>query len=160
MRQFLPGAALTLFAACSASPEGSARVELNLPEQARELDAKKPAATTLHGDDAVTINLLSLREPVAMHRHLKCEEVDYLLAGEGVLRLGEDERALRAGDLVVVPRDTPHGFTPTGALPAVVLQTFIPHFIEGDVVAEPERPPKPAAAPKPAPPPAPEPKGQ
>jgi len=144
MRPFLPGAALTLFAAaCSAPPEGSARVELNLPEQARELDGKKATATTLHGDDAVTINLLSIKSPVAMHRHLKSEEVVYLLAGEGVLQLGEGERTLRAGDLVVIPRATPHAFTPTGEGPAVLLQTFIPHFIEGDRVPEPERPPKP-----------------
>jgi len=151
MRQFLPGAALSLFAAaCSGPPEGSARVELNLPEQARELDGKRAAATTLHGDDAVTINLLSIRAPVALHRHLKSEEVVYLLAGEGVLQLGAGERTLRAGDLVVVPRGTPHGFTPTGEGPAVLLQTFIPHFIEGDRVLEPERKPEPKPEPKPA----------
>lgn len=143
MRQFLPGAALTLLAAaCSAPPEGSARVELDLPAQAQNLDGKsdgKPIATTLlHGDDDVTINVVSLRAPVAMHRHLKSEEVVYLLSGEGVLRLATGERTLRAGDLFVVPRDTPHAFTPTGSAPAVLLQTFVPHFIEGDVIPEPK----------------------
>jgi quercetin dioxygenase-like cupin family protein len=158
-RPFLPGAALTLFAAaCSAPSEGSARVELNLPEQARELEGKRSTATTLHGDDAVTINLLSIKAPVAMHRHLKSEEVVYLLSGEGVLLLGAGERTLRAGDLVVVPRDTPHAFTPTGEGPAVLLQTFVPHFIEGDRVPEPER--RPAPNPAPDSPPEPEPKAK
>jgi quercetin dioxygenase-like cupin family protein len=139
MRQFLPGAALTLLAAaCSAPPEGSARVELDLPEQAQNLDGKPIATTLLHGDDDVTIQLVSLRAPVAMHRHLKSEEVVYLLSGEGVLRLGQGERTLRAGDLVVIPRDTPHAFTPTGSAPAVLLQTFVPHLIEGDRIPEPK----------------------
>lgn len=147
MRQFLPGAALTLLAvACSAPAEGNARVELNLPEQARNLDLKPAAATLLHGDDDVTIELLSLRAPLEMHRHHKSEEILYLLSGEGLLRFGPGGRELHAGDLVVVPRDTPHAFTPTGSGPAVLLQTFVPHFVEGDRIDEPER--KPAPKPK------------
>jgi mannose-6-phosphate isomerase-like protein (cupin superfamily) len=146
MRSILPGAALSLLAAaCSAPAEGDARVEVDLPAQARNLEEKPSGATLLHGDDDVTIRLLALRAPVAMHRHARSEEIVYLLSGEGVFRFAHGERALRAGDLVVVPRDTPHGFTPTGAGPAVLLQTFVPHFMEGDRIPEPQLEPKAAA---------------
>jgi mannose-6-phosphate isomerase-like protein (cupin superfamily) len=137
MRHFPPGAAaLLLAAACSAPPEGTARVEIDLPDQGQRLQGNPVAAALIHGDDAVTVNLLKLSGPVAMHRHVQCEEVVYLLAGEGMLHLADSERSLRAGDFVVVPRDTPHGFTPTGSEPTVILQMFVPHFIEGDRVFE------------------------
>ena len=64
------------------------------------------------------------------------EEVVYLLSGEGTLQLALDTKSLRAGDLVVVPRNTPHAFTPTGSRPAVVLQFFTPRFVDGDRVVE------------------------
>jgi mannose-6-phosphate isomerase-like protein (cupin superfamily) len=146
MRHFLSGvaahwsaasAAVVLAAACAA-PDGSARVEVDLPDQGQHLNGTPVAAALIHGDDDVSVSLMKISGPVAMHRHAKSEELVYLVAGEGVLHLANSQRALRAGDLVVVPRNTPHGFTPTGTEPLVILQTFVPHFIEGDRTFEPE----------------------
>jgi mannose-6-phosphate isomerase-like protein (cupin superfamily) len=133
MRHFPTGAAaLLLAAACSAPPQGTARVEVDLPEQGQRLKGDPVTTALIHGDDAVTVNLIKLSGDVAMHRHEECEEVVYLLAGEGMLHLADSQRSLRAGDFVVVPRNTPHGFTPTGPEPTVILQMFVPHFVEGD----------------------------
>jgi mannose-6-phosphate isomerase-like protein (cupin superfamily) len=141
MRHFLSGfaahwsaasAAVVFAAACSGPPEGSARVEVDLPDQGQHLTGSPIATALVHGDDDVSVSVMKISGPVAMHRHAQSEEVVYLVAGEGVLHLANSQRALRAGDLVVVPRNTPHGFTPTGAEPVVILQTFVPHFIEGD----------------------------
>ena len=131
-------ATMVFTAACSETPEGSARVEVDLPDQGHHLEGSPVAAALIHGDDDVSVSLMKLSGPVAMHRHRQSEELVYVVAGEGVLHLANSQRALRAGDLVVVPRNTPHGFTPTGAEPVVILQTFVPHFIEGDRTFEPE----------------------
>jgi quercetin dioxygenase-like cupin family protein len=48
-----------------------------------------------------------------LHRH-PYAEVFLVHEGEGVFRTEDGERAVRGGDLVVVPADTWHGFTATG----------------------------------------------
>ncbi len=44
----------------------------------------------------------------ARHIHPNCEEVVYVLEGEVEHTLGDQSTRLRAGDLIVVPRGTPH----------------------------------------------------
>ncbi len=42
------------------------------------------------------------------HTHPNCEEVVYVMDGEVEHTLGDQTTTLRAGDLIVVPRDVPH----------------------------------------------------
>ncbi len=44
----------------------------------------------------------------AEHTHPNAEEVVYVLEGEVTHTLGDQRVTLRAGDLIVVPRDVPH----------------------------------------------------
>lgn len=48
-----------------------------------------------------------------IHRHEHAEEVEYLIAGQGVARVGEDDVAMGVGDAVFVPRNDYHGFRNT-----------------------------------------------
>jgi quercetin dioxygenase-like cupin family protein len=48
-----------------------------------------------------------------IHRHENAEEVEYLVQGEGVARVGEDDVAMGVGDAVFVPRNEYHGFRNT-----------------------------------------------
>jgi quercetin dioxygenase-like cupin family protein len=48
-----------------------------------------------------------------IHRHENAEEVEYLIQGEGVARVGDDDVAMRVGDAVFVPRNDYHGFRNT-----------------------------------------------
>jgi quercetin dioxygenase-like cupin family protein len=127
---------LALATCTTIPPEGAVRVERALPEQARALPPEAIARATLHDDPNATIQLIRLAAPIAMHRHLHSEELVYLLSGSGTLHLRDGDVELRAGDLAVIPRNTPHGFTPGAAEPAVVLSTFVPHFVAGDRVME------------------------
>lgn len=45
-----------------------------------------------------------------IHRHPNAEEVEYLVEGEGLARVGDVDVRLRAGEVVLVRRDEPHGF--------------------------------------------------
>ena len=49
------------------------------------------------------------------HVHPNCEEVVYVLEGEVEHTLGEQKTRLKAGDLIVVPRNVPHRLTNVGA---------------------------------------------
>jgi quercetin dioxygenase-like cupin family protein len=44
----------------------------------------------------------------AEHVHPNCEEVVYVMEGEVTHTLGDQTATLRAGDLIVVPRNVPH----------------------------------------------------
>jgi quercetin dioxygenase-like cupin family protein len=56
-----------------------------------------------------------------VHRHPHAEEVEYLIAGEGVARVGDDDVAMVAGDAVFVPRDDLHGFRNTSETETAVM---------------------------------------
>jgi mannose-6-phosphate isomerase-like protein (cupin superfamily) len=48
-----------------------------------------------------------------LHSH-DPEQVYVILAGEGVMSVGDDQQAVAAGDLVHIPADTEHGIENTG----------------------------------------------
>jgi hypothetical protein len=68
-----------------------------------------------------TATLLQLREPLAEHSHADADEMLYVVAGEGVQRIGGIEMNLTAGTFAVVPRGTPHTVTRKGSTPIIVL---------------------------------------
>jgi quercetin dioxygenase-like cupin family protein len=51
------------------------------------------------------------------HIHPNCEEVVYVLNGEVRHTLGDQATVLRAGDLIVVPRNVPHRLINDGDAP-------------------------------------------
>jgi quercetin dioxygenase-like cupin family protein len=50
---------------------------------------------------------------LVLHRHPTLE-LYYFLEGEGVVRLGDQERKVRPGTTVSIPADAPHGIRNTG----------------------------------------------
>jgi uncharacterized RmlC-like cupin family protein len=60
-----------------------------------------------------------------IHRHTHAEEVEYLVSGEGLARVGDVDVRMRAGDVVVVKTGEAHGFWNTSATePAVLVWTY------------------------------------
>jgi quercetin dioxygenase-like cupin family protein len=56
-----------------------------------------------------------------IHRHPHAEEVEYLIQGEGVARVGDDDVAMGVGDAVCVPRNEYHGFRNTSDTETTVM---------------------------------------
>ena len=48
------------------------------------------------------------------HRHVKTEEIYYILEGRGLMRLGDESREVGVGDAVAIPPGTVHQITNTG----------------------------------------------
>jgi mannose-6-phosphate isomerase-like protein (cupin superfamily) len=68
-----------------------------------------------------TATLLQLREPLQEHSHNDADEMIYVIAGEGVQRIGGIETKLAAGSFASLPRGTPHTITRRGNNPIIVL---------------------------------------
>ena len=81
-----------------------------------------PSKTSPMGCTATsTTTLLQLRDPLAQHAHADADELLYVVAGEGLQRIGGVDMNLSAGTLSLVPRGTPHTITRRGNRPIIVL---------------------------------------
>jgi mannose-6-phosphate isomerase-like protein (cupin superfamily) len=68
------------------------------------------------------------------HYHRTTEELYYLVAGTGRMRLGEEELGVGRGDCIVIPPGAEHKLTNTGSEPLVLLCCCAPPYSDGDTV--------------------------
>ncbi len=68
------------------------------------------------------------------HLHRQTEEIYLFTGGSGRMRLGDDERPVRAGDCVVIAPGTPHKLWADEGEPLVVLCCCAPPYSHEDTV--------------------------
>jgi len=68
------------------------------------------------------------------HLHLRSEELYLVTAGAGRLRVGEEERAVAAGDCIAIPPGTPHRLHNDGEVDLVVVCACSPSYSHEDTV--------------------------
>jgi mannose-6-phosphate isomerase-like protein (cupin superfamily) len=68
------------------------------------------------------------------HYHRRAEEIYLFTAGSGRMRLGGDERPVRAGDCVVIAPGAPHKLWADGTEPLVLLCCCAPPYSDEDTV--------------------------
>jgi mannose-6-phosphate isomerase-like protein (cupin superfamily) len=94
-----------------------------------EGEALSPAASNgmrnklLVAVDGATIAIQDGSPP--KHLHANANEIQYILEGTGTIWLGDKEVTVKPGDLVVIPKGTPHGGTkPNGrTIKAIAIKT-------------------------------------
>ena len=62
---------------------------------------------------------------VPKHLHPNTNEIQYILDGTGTIWLGDKEVTVKPGDLVIIPKRTPHGGTKpiSGQVKAIAIKT-------------------------------------
>jgi mannose-6-phosphate isomerase-like protein (cupin superfamily) len=73
--------------------------------------------------DAMT-RLLQLRDAVARHTHADLDEVIYVVAGDGAVRVGDNAVTIGPGSMTTIPRGTPHAIERRGRTPLIILSTL------------------------------------
>jgi mannose-6-phosphate isomerase-like protein (cupin superfamily) len=68
------------------------------------------------------------------HYHRASEELYLFTAGSGRIRVGDEERAVTAGDCVVLPPGTEHKLWNTGTEPLTLLCCCAPPYSDADTV--------------------------
>ena len=73
--------------------------------------------------DGITVAIQDGNTP--KHLHSNANEMQYILDGSGTIWLGDKEVQVKPGDLVVIPKGTPHGGTkPDGrTIKAIAIKT-------------------------------------
>jgi mannose-6-phosphate isomerase-like protein (cupin superfamily) len=59
--------------------------------------------------DGATVSIQDGNTP--KHLHVNANEMQYILEGTGTICLGDKEVQVKPGDLIVIPKGTPHGGT-------------------------------------------------
>ena len=71
--------------------------------------------------DSGTARLLQVRDPLTNQNHADADELIYIVAGSGAVRIREQEHRLEAGFFAVVPRGAPHTIRREGRQPLFAL---------------------------------------
>jgi mannose-6-phosphate isomerase-like protein (cupin superfamily) len=92
-------------------------------EKVRGRDKSKETALGCSG--ATAARMIEFKDDLPAHVHEEADEVLYVVAGEGSLKLGSSEQALAPGDLAVVPRGMEHTLVHKGRTPSLLLLSVI-----------------------------------
>jgi mannose-6-phosphate isomerase-like protein (cupin superfamily) len=103
----------------------------------RPIDLGEGFAVAVKADELQSggvVSVLETQEPPGfgppVHVHHDCAEAFYVLEGEYVMYLGEDEVVCRPGSFIFVPRGVPHGFR-TGNAVSRKLNFYFPASMVG-----------------------------
>ena len=86
---------------------------------------------------AATTRVLQLRDSLALHTHADLDEIMYVVAGDGVVRVRDETMTLAPGSLTVIPRGLPHATERRGRNPLIVLSTLAGAACPGEPGAQP-----------------------
>ena len=70
----------------------------------------------------------------AAHYHPRTEEIYFILNGAGRMRIGDEQRLVRAGDAIAIPPGAVHQITNTGSEMLVFLCCCAPGYEHEDTV--------------------------
>lgn len=68
------------------------------------------------------------------HRHIQTEEIYYILEGQGIMRVGEDEATVGPGDAIAIPPGAEHHIRNTGDTTLRLLCCCAPGYEHGDTI--------------------------
>lgn len=70
--------------------------------------------------------LVQVRDREPLHRHVDSDITVFLLRGEGEMRLGQETRPVKAGDVIHIERGVIHAYINRGTEPASALVVYSP----------------------------------
>jgi Cupin domain/Carboxypeptidase regulatory-like domain len=67
--------------------------------------------------------LIQINEPIASHAHADADEFVYVIAGQGMVKLGARDESLGPGVYLMIPKGLAHSFTAGPKKPLVMIST-------------------------------------
>lgn len=82
----------------------------------------------LHSDTNASSYLIFVKKEVKSHKHIFHTEHVQVISGKGIMKLGNEVKIIKEGDLIIIPKNTPHSVIVKGKKPLVVLSVQAPKF--------------------------------
>jgi mannose-6-phosphate isomerase-like protein (cupin superfamily) len=95
-------------------------------------DAKKNFVKALHSDSLSSSFIIEIPAEVKLHCHAHHTEQVVVLSGEADMRLGDQNIHIKAGDVVFIPKGTPHSAKVTSPFPLRIISIQAPYFDGSD----------------------------
>lgn len=108
---------------------------ISIGQTFQTLDTIKAPATyeniysrAIASDSLSSSFVIFIKKEVKKHKHLEHSEHIYVLEGEGDMLLGDKMIRIKKGDVLFVPKNTPHYLKVTSKEPVKVLSIQSPYF--------------------------------
>lgn len=88
----------------------------------------------LYSDSLSSSFIIVIPKEVKAHYHAFHTEQVVVISGEADMLLGEQKIHIKAGDVIFIPKGTPHSVVVTSAEPLKVISIQAPHFDGSDRV--------------------------
>jgi len=82
----------------------------------------------IYGDSLATTFVIWIKKDVALHKHAEHTEQVYILEGTAKMLLGENWFDIKAGDYIIIPKQTPHQVIVNSVIPLKVVSIQSPMF--------------------------------
>lgn len=82
----------------------------------------------LYSDSLASSFLIFVKREVKLHKHVAHIEHVYILEGEGEMQVGLNRTNVKKGDIIFIPKNTPHSLKVTSVTPLKVLSVQSPFF--------------------------------
>lgn len=86
----------------------------------------------LSEDSLMSTFLIWVKNHVPLHKHEFHTENVFVLNGSGTMKIGEEEKEIKVGDMVFIPKNTKHSVTVTSESPLKVISVQSPIFLGKD----------------------------
>ena len=84
--------------------------------------ARATPATRVPGVELQVIEMSKIK----LHSHSREDHIVYVVRGKGTVRLDQQTRDVKSGDIFMIPKDLPHGFSKSGDENLVLLVVGTP----------------------------------
>lgn len=88
----------------------------------------------LYSDSLSSSYVIFIKKEVKLHKHITHSEHVMVLGGEGKMTLGEKTFLVKKGDVIFIPKNTPHSVVTTSKKPLKVISIQSPKFYGKDRV--------------------------
>jgi mannose-6-phosphate isomerase-like protein (cupin superfamily) len=117
--------------------ENIARVEAFITKDGSEIRELAGTPTGNSVNQSLAEATLPPGSETEEHHHGVSEEIYFFTAGSGVMKLGDEETEISAGDTIVIPPGTRHKLRNTGAEPLKLLCCCAPPYSHEDTFLTP-----------------------
>jgi mannose-6-phosphate isomerase-like protein (cupin superfamily) len=95
-------------------------------------DTKKNFVKALHSDSLSSSFIIEIPSEVKLHYHAHHTEQVVVLSGEADMRLGDQNIHIKPGDVIFIPKGTPHSAKVTSTVPLRIISILAPYFDGSD----------------------------
>jgi mannose-6-phosphate isomerase-like protein (cupin superfamily) len=100
----------------------------SLPDRVKLAPAESFRVVELARDTGTSQQLVAIRGSESPHRHDRHDLLVVMLRGQGVMRIGSEERSVGDGSILYIPRGAIHAFRNESPEPALAFTVYVPPF--------------------------------